>query len=120
MARPRKWKKVCSLPDINIFGPLNIEYKDDSVIMSVEEYEAIRLIDLENLKQEECAERMNVARTTVQGIYVNARKKIAEFLVSGKTLVIEGGNYKLCDGRGGFCGKKECKSENRQGKKRYE
>ncbi|MBA1336984.1 MAG: hypothetical protein HPY66_3420 [Firmicutes bacterium] len=67
--------------------------------MTVEEYETIRLIDLEGLTQEECADRMDVARTTVQRIYNDARKKLAEALVNGNVLKIEGGNYKLCDER---------------------
>ena len=73
--------------------------------MSVDEYEAIRLIDHEGLNQEACAEQMNVARTTVQGIYTEARKKLAESLVSGRMLVIEGGEYKLCEDVGPGCGR---------------
>ncbi len=65
--------------------------------MSVEEYETIRLMDYEGLMQEECAERMEVARTTVQRIYNDARKKMADFLVGGKSLVIEGGDFVLCN-----------------------
>jgi len=68
--------------------------------MTVDEYEAIRLIDLEGLTQEECAKQMNVARTTVQGIYAEARKKLARSLVDGKILLIEGGEYRLCEGPG--------------------
>ena len=67
--------------------------------MTIDEYEAIRLIDHEGMTQEECAKKMNVARTTVQNIYVVARKKIAESLVNSKTLHIEGGEYELCDGK---------------------
>jgi predicted DNA-binding protein (UPF0251 family) len=52
--------------------------------MTIDEYETIRLIDLEKLTQEECATQMNISRTTVQGIYDVARKKIAESLVNGK------------------------------------
>ncbi|WP_312700487.1 DUF134 domain-containing protein, partial [Sedimentibacter sp.] len=74
----------------------------------VDEYETIRLIDLEELSQEECASQMNVARTTVQGIYSEARKKLAESLVNGKVLRIEGGEYRLCDGDGEACIRGSC------------
>lgn len=98
MPRPRKWRRVCCLPESNIFGPINGPNVDrDIITMTVEEYETIRLIDLEGLTQEECTERMNVARTTVQKIYNDARKKLAKSLVNGNILKIEGGDYKLCD-----------------------
>ena len=98
MPRPRKWRRVCDLPDINLFGPLNVKAPaDDLIIMTVEEYETIRLIDFEGMMQEECAARMNVARTTVQKIYNAARKKVADALVNGRALKIEGGDYRLCD-----------------------
>jgi len=70
----------------------------------VDEYETIRLIDLEELTQEQCAGQMNVARTTVQGIYNQARKKLAEALINGRRLKIEGGDYKICDGLQKHCG----------------
>lgn len=73
--------------------------------MTVDEYETIRLIDLEGFTQEECAEQMKVARTTVQGIYGKARRKLAEALVDGKVLIIEGGQYRLCDDEGEGCGR---------------
>ncbi|NLY71648.1 MAG: DUF134 domain-containing protein [Clostridiales bacterium] len=97
MARPRKFRRVCCLPERDLFGPLTGPRSERDIInMTVEEYEVIRLIDMEGLMQEECAQRMNVARTTVQRIYAEARKKIAESLVLGKILKIEGGNYELC------------------------
>ncbi|MDQ7094450.1 DUF134 domain-containing protein [Desulfosporosinus sp. PR] len=105
MPRPRKWRKVCCLPESNRFGPLNTSIKQNHcVMMTVDEYETIRLIDLEGFTQEECADQMNIARTTVQRIYNDARKKIAESLVNGKVLNIEGGDYKLCDGLEQYCG----------------
>ena len=105
MPRPRKWRKVCSLPDSRKFGPLDFNADEQNrVVMMVDEYETIRLIDLEGFTQEECAKQMNVARTTVQGIYVEARKKLAESLVNNKVLVIEGGEYQLCEGLGKGCG----------------
>lgn len=65
--------------------------------MTLDEYEAIRLMDLENLQQEQAAAQMGVARTTVQLIYNNARRKLADCLVNGKRLVIEGGDVALCE-----------------------
>ena len=96
MARPIKARKVCEKPKVNIFGPIG-NYKKEYIFMTLEEYETIRLIDHNNLTQEECAEFMEVARTTVQKIYEDARRKIADVLVNGKTLKIEGGNYRLCE-----------------------
>jgi predicted DNA-binding protein (UPF0251 family) len=109
MPRPKKWRKVCCLPEVNHFGPINSACKNECVIMTVDEYETVRLIDLEGMKQEECCEQMSIARTTVQGIYDSARKKIADSLVNGKMLIIEGGEYTLCDGHGRHCGRTGCR-----------
>lgn len=109
MARPMKWRKVCCLPDSSRFGPLDSPANAENVVnMTVDEYETIRLIDLEGFTQEECADHMNIARTTVQGIYNEARKKLAQSLVNGKVLFIEGGEYRLCDGFGQGCGGSGC------------
>lgn len=97
MPRPRKRRRVCSLPRRNRFGPLDGVDESRTVIMTVDEYETIRLIDLEEMTQEDCAKQMDVARTTVQSIYAEARKKLAKALVKGFPLLIEGGVYKLCD-----------------------
>jgi predicted DNA-binding protein (UPF0251 family) len=109
MPRPRKCRKVCCLPKSNLFGPLNIKNLEEKIIvMTVDEYETIRLMDLEGMTQEECAEKMNVARTTVQRIYNDARLKIAKSLVNGDILKIEGGDYKLCDESEPLCGCSRC------------
>ena len=114
MPRPRKWKKVCCLPESNLYGPLNgPAINSQIIIMTVEEYETIRLIDLEGLTQEECAERMHVARPTVQNLYKDARKKLADSLVNGNVIKIEGGDYTFYDEnermRGcGICRKNRC------------
>ncbi|MDY4060020.1 MAG: DUF134 domain-containing protein [Anaerovoracaceae bacterium] len=106
MARPMKWRRVCCLPDKNIFGPLGSPPNEERrVTMTIDEYETVRLIDLDGFTQEECAKQMNVARTTIQGIYSEARKKLAEFLVEGKVLSIEGGEYRLCEDLGKGCGR---------------
>lgn len=98
MPRPKKCRKVCCLPQCDLFGPLSLSNENTRIIqMTVDEYEAIRLIDLEGLQQEECAEKMDVARTTVQRIYNDARKKLAEALVNGSRIKIEGGDVTLCN-----------------------
>lgn len=104
MPRPLKWRKVCCLPESTKFGPLDSSSKTVCFVsMTVDEYETIRLIDLEGYTQEQCAEQMNVARTTIQGIYNEARKKLAQSLVNGKILLIEGGEYRLCEGKEDRC-----------------
>ncbi len=98
MARPRKSRRVCCLPESNLFGPLNSpKGLREYILMTVEEYESIRLMDFEGLNQEESAEIMGVARSTLQRIYEDARKKMAESLVKGKVLKIEGGDFELCN-----------------------
>ena len=96
MARPVKKKKICSLPAFTEFIPKNSNKDMPVVLMPVEEYETIRLMDYNGLTQQECAEQMNVARTTVQALYVAARKRIAVCLVEGKPLKIVGGDYEVC------------------------
>lgn len=94
MARPRKRRRVCSLPSYERFGPL--EHDNRCFInMSIDEYETIRLIDYEELTQEEASTRMNVARTTVQAIYASARKKISVSFIEGKSIVVEGGDFEI-------------------------
>lgn len=98
MPRPRKWKKVCAEPAINLYGPIDEAHRASEIlVMSVEEYETIRLIDQERLTQEESAQKMNVARGTIQRLYTDARAKLAESLINGIVLKIEGGDYMLCD-----------------------
>lgn len=110
MPRPKKCRKVCCLPRINEFLPAQSDAsKQEVVIVTVDEYEAVRLIDNEGFSQEECSGYMKIARTTVQQIYDSARKKIARALVEGLPLKIEGGDYRLCDGNEEYCGCGGCR-----------
>ncbi len=96
MPRPMKGRNVCCLPRNNRFGPLGQRAgMREEVMMTVDEFETIRLIDYMNFTQEECAVQMGVARTTVQAIYDQARKKIARALVDCLPLTISGGVYQL-------------------------
>lgn len=90
MARPFRCRRIERLPVYRSFSPDDIA-APQSIQMTVDEFEALRLLDNEGLTQEACAERMNIARTTVTAIYDGARKKIADALVNGKRLLIAGG-----------------------------
>lgn len=104
MARPVKRRRICGLPEVNEFYPRQKEAAE-MIQLTVDEFEAIRLIDQLGLSQEDCALQMNVARTTVQNIYDSARKKLADVIVEGKGLQIGGGSYELCPHAAGCCGK---------------
>lgn len=106
MARPRKCRRVCGIPVNNTFAPMGCVSAAEQIIMAVDEYETIRLIDLAGYTQEECAEQMGIARTTVQGIYNDARRKLADALVNGKPLRIEGGDIDFCQRESAGCGRK--------------
>ena len=107
------------MPQSQSFGPLDGRESEGRgrIMMSVDEYEAIRLIDLEGLSQEECARLMDVARTTAQAIYASARAKLAECLVKGMELIISGGDYTLgseehCGCGCGHCHRRRCNMQN--------
>lgn len=95
------------MPVTNAFGPLESALAQPEIEMTLDEYEAIRLIDLLGCTQEGCAVQMGVARTTVQAVYDSARRKLAQALVYGKGLAIRGGDYVLCP-HSGECGGKDC------------
>lgn len=104
MPRPKKWRKVCRLPNCSEFRPVRPGMDSErAIILSVDEYETIRLIDHENFTQAQCVEFMDVARTTVQDVYGSARRKIAAALVNAAPLRIEGGSYQICGGQEESC-----------------
>jgi predicted DNA-binding protein (UPF0251 family) len=78
------------------FKPFGIPRRElETIVMSIDEYEAIRLLDYEGLTQEQAAEKMNVSRPTLTRIYENARRSMARTLVEGTMMVIEGGNVEF-------------------------
>lgn len=96
MPRPTKWRRVAGLPIATYFKPAGVPLRSLSeATLAVEEVEAIRLKDLEGLEQEECATRMNVSRPTFHRILKSARQKIADALINGRALRVEGGNFAL-------------------------
>ncbi len=96
MSRPQKCRRVAFLPNVTYFKPAGIPLRAlEEVRLSVEEAEAIRLKDLEGLEQEQGAEKMNISRPTFQRVLASAREKIADALLNGKAIRIEGGNFEM-------------------------
>jgi predicted DNA-binding protein (UPF0251 family) len=94
MARPVKWRKVGYIPNIRYFIPTGVpkgQLKEN--ILRIEELEALRLKDLEGLEQEACAQKMEISRQTFQRVLNTAREKVADSLVNGKAIRIEGGHF---------------------------
>ena len=96
MARPRQCRRIGSMPESNYFNPRGVPLSAlEEVIVTVDEFEAIRLADLEGSYQEQAAEKMNVSRQTFGRIIESAHKKVADALVKGKALKIEGGEFEM-------------------------
>ena len=96
MARPRKNRFVRFDPDISYFKPRGIPMQNlDEVCLTVDEGEALRLADLLGMSHEEAGRRMGVSRATFGRIIQKARKTVADALINGKAIKIEGGNYKV-------------------------
>jgi uncharacterized protein len=113
VARPCKQRRICAMPGCERFGPQDdIAADRPSIKMTIDEFESIRLIDLEGMTQEQCAEQMNIARTTAQTVYNSARLKLAQCLVNTKQLHIQGGNFVLYDGNADKC---RCSCPRKQG-----
>jgi predicted DNA-binding protein (UPF0251 family) len=100
MARPKQCRRVGIMPGSNYFKPKGIPLSVlEEVVLAMDEFEAIRLADLEGLYQEQAAERMKVSRQTFGRIIESAHRKIAEALVKGKALKVEGGEFEMASSR---------------------
>jgi uncharacterized protein len=100
MARPQKCRRVEFLPNVTYYKPAGIPLGElEEATLTIEEAEALRLKDIEGLEQEQGAEKMNISRPTFQRILAGARKKVADALLNGKAIRIEGGNYQCSQRR---------------------
>ncbi|MCK4417603.1 MAG: DUF134 domain-containing protein, partial [Candidatus Latescibacteria bacterium] len=92
MPRPKKWRWVAFSPQVTYFKPQGIPLRVLSqVVLTVDELEALRLADLEGMSQEEAAQRMKVSRPTFGRIVAQARKRVADALVNGRAIQVQGG-----------------------------
>ena len=105
MPRPPRCRRICGVPQVDTVCPNGCE-NTEPILLTLDEYEVIRLVDLERQTHEQCAAQMDISRSTVQEIYESARRKIAACLVHGKPLHITGGNYRICGGQeAAHCGR---------------
>jgi predicted DNA-binding protein (UPF0251 family) len=99
MARPKKCRWVCCEPSVNYFKPRGIPMTElERISLAVDELEALRLKDLDGLEQEQAATTMNVSQPTFHRILESAHGKVADALVNGKAIRIEGGDYVVREG----------------------
>jgi predicted DNA-binding protein (UPF0251 family) len=93
----RRCRRVGFPPSFTSFGPAAAGRvnEPEEAILSVDEFEAVRLKDLEGLDQNECATMMEISQSTFHRLVISARRKIADALTHGKTIKIEGGNYRF-------------------------
>ena len=91
MPRPQKQRFVNSPPLFSHFKPRGIPWNTDSLLLSLDEYEAIKLADYSGLEHLEASKLMGVSRSTFTRLVEKARKKLALFIIEGKSLTIEGG-----------------------------
>ena len=97
MPRPHKLRHVSRMPAVTYFKPAGVEARKlEEINLTVDEYEALRLKDVEGFEQQDCASRMKVAQSTLQRILVSAHGKVGRAIVEGKAIRIEGGPYELC------------------------
>jgi len=107
MPRPQRNRKVCNEPKFTEFVPNGME-SGESISLTVDEYEILRLVDLEKMTHNEAAVNMDISRTTATELYESAREKVANCIVNGKRLRIEGGNYRICNGSTDYFCIKNC------------
>lgn len=96
MPRPRCCRRVHAEPGVVYFKPRGIPMTElEESVLTVDEFEAVRLKDLNGLEQEEAAEKMGISQPTFHRLVLSARKKIADAIVNGKAIKIHGGNFKI-------------------------
>jgi len=96
VVRPKNPRTVGAIPKVTYFKPAGVPLRTlEESVLTVDELEAVRLKDLLDLDQDEAAKKMNISQPTFHRLLSTARKKIADALVKGKAIKVEGGAYKL-------------------------
>jgi len=101
MPRPRIRRIISSMPEVNYFKPAGVAMANlNEAVLTVDEYEAINLIDLQGVEQNKAAKKMKISQPTLSRLLKSARKKISDAIINGKAIKIKGGTYKMAQPRG--------------------
>lgn len=94
MVRPRRRRRIFCNPNVTYFKPQGIPLRDlEEIEIALDEFEAVRLKDLEGIEQAKCAEKMNISQPTFHRLVISARKKISDAIINGKAIKINKENY---------------------------
>ena len=100
MVRPRIYRRIRFQPQVTYFKPAGVRMIDlEETILTLEEYEAIRLVDLEEIGQIKAGKQMKISQPTLSRLLKSARKKLSDAIINGKAIKIQGGNYKMMQTR---------------------
>lgn len=116
MPRPRRCRRVCFEPEITYFKPAGVRSVDlNKIVLTRDELEAIRLIDVEDMGQINAGKKMKISQSTLSRLLKEGRRKIADALVNGKAIKIEGGDFKMVISKGKGLGMSKIDGRGRMG-----
>ena len=101
MPRPRICRRISFMPEVTYFKPAGVTMaKLDETILTIDEYEVVRLIDFEGVEQNKASKKMKISQPTLSRLLKSARKKISDAIINGKAIKIQGGTYKMVNQKG--------------------
>ena len=96
MVRPRRLRRIFFQPDVTYFKPTGVSMRDlKEVILNFDELEAVRMVDIAGVGQSEAGKKMRISQSTLSRLLSSARKKLADAVVNGRAIKIEGGDFKM-------------------------
>ena len=96
MVRPRRTRRISFQPDVTYFKPAGIHMVHlKETVLSFDELEAIRLVDSEGMEQGKAGKRMKISQSTLSRLLRTGRKKLADAIIQGNAIKIQGGNFKM-------------------------
>jgi len=101
MPRPRRIRRIAFQPDVTYFKPVGVPLLGlNEISLSFDEVEAIRLIDSEGIEQIKASKKMKISQSTLSRLLKQGRKKLADAIIKGNAIRIQGGNFKMVESKG--------------------